>query len=67
MIVLASSIALFIAGAAFGASIDHWYVGAGSEWGPLSVSLLIAVIAADNLRRRFMQSQRSSREGKRAV
>jgi len=59
MIVFASCIALFIAGAVFGASIDHWYVGAGSAWGSLSASLLIAVIAADNLRRRFSQAPKS--------
>ena len=59
MIVLASCIALFVSGAVFGASIDHWYVGAGTAWGSLSTSLLIAVIAAGGLRR-AIQSRHSS-------
>jgi uncharacterized membrane protein YoaK (UPF0700 family) len=51
MIVFASSVALFVAGAAFGATIVHWYEGSGTAWGPLSVSLLIGVLAAEGLRR----------------
>jgi hypothetical protein len=65
MKVLASGIALFIAGVAFGASIDHWYTGAGSSWGSVWTSLLIAVIAAENLRRHFISH--SARGEKRAV
>jgi len=59
MVVLASSIALFLSGAVFGASVAHWYFGAGADWGPLSTSFLIAVIAAESLRRAFVRSQHS--------
>jgi len=59
MIVLASSAALFVSGAAFGASVAHWYAGGGNVWGSLSASLLIAVIAAANLHRVVARSQQS--------
>jgi hypothetical protein len=62
MVVLASSISLFLSGAVFGASIAHWYLGAGADWGALSTSFLIAVIAGENLRRAFARSQHSSQE-----
>jgi len=45
----------------FGASLAHWYAGGGSAWGSLSVSLLIAVIAAENLRK-ALRSRPSSPE-----
>ena len=59
--VIASSLALFIAGAVLGASIDHWYSGAGNAWQSAGASLLIAVIAAENLRRRIYSGQGENR------
>jgi hypothetical protein len=59
MVVLASSLALFGSGAVFGASVGHWYAGAGSAWGSLSASFLIAVIAAGNLHRAFARSRQT--------
>jgi len=56
MIAFASSLALFVAGAAFGATVAHWFDGAGTDWGPLATSLLIAVIAAEALRRALAKS-----------
>ena len=57
MVVFASGVALFLAGAGFGASIAEWYFGIGSWSGSLGASLLIAVLAAGSLRRAFTQSQ----------
>ncbi|HLX22652.1 MAG TPA: hypothetical protein VKR38_04830 [Usitatibacter sp.] len=57
MVVLSSSAALFLSGAVFGASIAHWYFGAVIDWGALSTSFLIAVIAAESLRRAFGRSR----------
>lgn len=57
MTAFANSLALFASGAAFGASIAHWYFGGASAWGPLSTSVLIAVIAAENLRRALAKPQ----------
>jgi hypothetical protein len=62
MVVFGNCIALFISGAAFGASVAHWYGGAGNAWGLLSTSLLIAVIAAASLSRTFARTQQSSPE-----
>jgi hypothetical protein len=56
MIVAASTLALFLAGAVFGATIAHWFDGSGTAWGPLSTSVLIAVIAAEALRRALAKS-----------
>ena len=56
MIVLASSLALFVSGAAFGATIAHWFDGAGADWGPLCTSVLIGVVAAESLRRALAKS-----------
>ena len=64
---LANSIALFVSGAAFGASVAHWHAGGGSAWGSLSASLLIAVIAAENLRKALRSRQSSSEAGNGAV
>ena len=60
MTVLASSVALFVSGAAFGASIAHWYAGGGDVWGSLGASVLVAVIATEGLRRALAQSRQSS-------
>ena len=49
--VFASGVALFISGAAFGATISHWFDGADTAWGALATSLLIAVLASAALRR----------------
>ena len=57
MTVLASSVALFLSGAVFGASIAHWYLGAGGAWGTLSTSFLIAVLATESVRRLVSGSQ----------
>lgn len=62
MIVFGNCFALFLSGAVFGASIAHWYAGAGNAWGPLSTSLLIAVIAAASLSRTFARTQQPSAE-----
>ena len=67
MVVLASSVALFVSGAAFGASVAHWYMGGGNVWGSLSTSLLIAVIAAVNLRRVVARPEQSPGAGNSAV
>lgn len=56
MNVIASSIALFASGAAFGASVAHWFAGAGDVWGSLATSVLIAVIAVEGLRRTLARS-----------
>ena len=56
--VFASALALFIAGAAFGATIGRWYDGADTAWGALGTSLLIAVIAAAALRRALARPPR---------
>ena len=61
MSVIASSLALFIAGGVFGASIEHWHSGAGNTWQAVGASLLIAVIAAENLRRRIYPGQGENR------
>jgi hypothetical protein len=57
--VLTSSlaIALFVAGAAFGATVAHWYDGSGTAWGPLCASVLIGLIAAEGLRRALANSR----------
>jgi hypothetical protein len=57
MLVFANCLALFLAGAGVGASITHWHAGAGNVWGSLSASFLIAVIAAENLRKAYTRSQ----------
>jgi hypothetical protein len=62
MIVFGNCFALFLSGAVFGASVAHWYAGAGNAWGSLSTSLLIAVIAATSLSRTFARAQQSSPE-----
>lgn len=62
MPVLANGLALFLSGAAVGASIGHWHAGAGNVWGSLSAGLLIAVIAAENLRKAFTRLQRTPPE-----
>jgi hypothetical protein len=68
MIVAANGIALFVSGAAFGASIAHWYAGGGSAWGPISTSFLIAVIAVANLSKAFARTQpRAPEAGNSAV
>ncbi|HEY2629536.1 MAG TPA: hypothetical protein VGI57_10430 [Usitatibacter sp.] len=58
MAVLISSlaVALFVAGAAFGATVAHWYDGSGAAWGPLCMSVVIGVIAAEGLRRILAKS-----------
>ncbi len=53
----ANCLALFLSGAGVGASIAEWYFGAGSWSGSLGGSLLIAVIAAANMRKEFIRLQ----------
>ena len=60
MIVFAGSIALFLSGAVFGASIAHWYWSGAGAWGSLSASLLIAVVAAGNLHKAFTRTRPTS-------
>ena len=67
MIVFASGLALFLAGAGFGASIAEWYFGVGSWSGSLGASMLIAVLAAGSLRKAFAQSRSAPGEAKSAV
>ncbi len=55
--VFASAVALFISGAAFGATISHWYDGADTAWGALVTSLFIAVLAGEGLRRALSRTQ----------
>lgn len=55
--VFASGVALFISGAAFGATISHWYDGVETAWGALCASLVIAVLAAEGLRRALTRPQ----------
>lgn len=62
MLIFANCLALFLSGAIVGASIGHWHAGAGSAWGSLSASLLIGLIAAENLRKAFTRLQRTPPE-----
>jgi hypothetical protein len=57
MVVFANCLALFLSGAGVGAAITQWHAGGGSVLGSLSVCFLIALVAAENLRKAFTRLQ----------
>ena len=67
MVVFAGALALFLAGAGFGASIAEWYFGVGSWPGSLGASMLIAALAAASLRKELAQSRSTSEKTRSAA
>jgi hypothetical protein len=53
MLAFANCGPLILSGAVIGACIDHWFMGAGIGWASICTSLLIAIIAAESVRKVF--------------